>query len=196
LNEPAAPRPARHLIRLFLERTGYSGICLPPLGIFILADRLTGRQISGIAPTSASSNRPTSRSARTVVMKKTCCRSRYDEASTLENRCTGNRTAGSEARGPRSASVTNRALACLSKSCAAGTSIFSGVIGYEQFTTRSHSIKKLKSARHGLGGGGSLGRDRRYGPRGFPDREMDERTEGADAHADPPHFVVAAIGVV
>ena len=34
------PRPARHLIGLFLRRTGYSGICLPPLGIFILPERL------------------------------------------------------------------------------------------------------------------------------------------------------------
>ena len=34
------PRPARHLLRLFLRATGYSGICLPPLGIFILRERL------------------------------------------------------------------------------------------------------------------------------------------------------------
>ena len=34
------PRPARHLIRLFLQTTGYSGICLPPFGIFILAERM------------------------------------------------------------------------------------------------------------------------------------------------------------
>jgi hypothetical protein len=34
------PRPARHVLRLFLRATGYSGICLPPFGIFILGERL------------------------------------------------------------------------------------------------------------------------------------------------------------
>ena len=34
------PRPARHLLRLFLRATGYSGLCLPPFGIFLLAERL------------------------------------------------------------------------------------------------------------------------------------------------------------
>ena len=36
----ASPRPARHLVRLFLRATGYAGICLPPFGIFILPERL------------------------------------------------------------------------------------------------------------------------------------------------------------
>ena len=34
------PRPARHVLRLFLRATGYSGICLPPFGIFLLGERL------------------------------------------------------------------------------------------------------------------------------------------------------------
>jgi hypothetical protein len=34
------PRPARHVIRLFLRTTGYRGICLPPFGIFILAEHM------------------------------------------------------------------------------------------------------------------------------------------------------------
>ena len=34
------PRPARHLIRWFLRTFGYHGICLPPAGIFILAEHL------------------------------------------------------------------------------------------------------------------------------------------------------------
>jgi hypothetical protein len=33
-------RPARRLLRLFLRATGYSGICLPPFGIFVLRERL------------------------------------------------------------------------------------------------------------------------------------------------------------
>jgi len=39
------PRPARHVVRFFLETTGYSGICLPPFGIFILPDRLMQRSL-------------------------------------------------------------------------------------------------------------------------------------------------------
>jgi len=34
------PRPAPHLIRWFLRRTGYAGICLAPWGIFILAEHM------------------------------------------------------------------------------------------------------------------------------------------------------------
>ena len=34
------PRPAPHVIRWFLRASGYGGITLPPLGIFILAERL------------------------------------------------------------------------------------------------------------------------------------------------------------
>ena len=33
------PRPAPHLIRWFLRTTGYAGICLAPLGIYILAEQ-------------------------------------------------------------------------------------------------------------------------------------------------------------
>lgn len=35
-----APRPAPHVIRWFLRTFGYGGITLPPLGIFILAERI------------------------------------------------------------------------------------------------------------------------------------------------------------
>jgi len=34
------PRPAPHLIRWFLRTFGFGGITLPPLGIFILAERI------------------------------------------------------------------------------------------------------------------------------------------------------------
>ena len=34
------PRPARHLIRAMLRATGFHGVCLPPLGIIILAERI------------------------------------------------------------------------------------------------------------------------------------------------------------
>jgi hypothetical protein len=34
------PRRAPHLIRWFLRTFGYGGITLPPLGIFILAERI------------------------------------------------------------------------------------------------------------------------------------------------------------
>ena len=34
------PRPARHLIRWFLRATGFHGVCLPPLGVFVLAERM------------------------------------------------------------------------------------------------------------------------------------------------------------
>ena len=34
------PRPAPHSVRWFLRTFGYGGITLPPLGIFILAERI------------------------------------------------------------------------------------------------------------------------------------------------------------
>ena len=34
------PKPARHLIRAWLRLWGFDGITLPPLGIYILAERL------------------------------------------------------------------------------------------------------------------------------------------------------------
>jgi hypothetical protein len=34
------PRPAPHIIRWFLRATGFAGITLPPLGIYILAERI------------------------------------------------------------------------------------------------------------------------------------------------------------
>jgi hypothetical protein len=34
------PKPARHLIRAWLRLWGFHGITLPPLGIYILAERL------------------------------------------------------------------------------------------------------------------------------------------------------------
>ena len=34
------PRPAPHIIRWFLRTFGYGGITLPPLGIYILAERI------------------------------------------------------------------------------------------------------------------------------------------------------------
>ena len=39
------PRPARHLIRWFLRTFGYGGITLPPLGIYILAERLGNERL-------------------------------------------------------------------------------------------------------------------------------------------------------
>lgn len=35
-----SPKPAPHIIRWFLRTFGYGGITLPPLGIFILAERI------------------------------------------------------------------------------------------------------------------------------------------------------------
>jgi hypothetical protein len=34
------PKPAKHVIRWFLRTFGYGGITLPPLGVYILAERL------------------------------------------------------------------------------------------------------------------------------------------------------------
>ena len=39
------PRPARHLIRWFLRTTGYAGICLPPVAIYILAEHLHSQRL-------------------------------------------------------------------------------------------------------------------------------------------------------
>lgn len=39
------PRPARHLVRWFLRTFGYAGICLPPVGIFILVDHLANNRL-------------------------------------------------------------------------------------------------------------------------------------------------------
>ena len=35
-----APKAARHLIRAVLRATGFHGVTLPPLGIYILAERM------------------------------------------------------------------------------------------------------------------------------------------------------------
>ena len=34
------PRPAPHIVRWFLRTFGFGGVTLPPLGIFILAERI------------------------------------------------------------------------------------------------------------------------------------------------------------
>jgi len=34
------PKPARHLIRWMLRWRGFAGVCLPPFGIFILAEHM------------------------------------------------------------------------------------------------------------------------------------------------------------
>lgn len=39
------PRPAPHLIRWFLRTTGFAGVCLPPLGIYILAEHLGSQRL-------------------------------------------------------------------------------------------------------------------------------------------------------
>ena len=39
------PRPAPHIIRWFLRRTGFAGICLPPVGIYILAEHLASQRL-------------------------------------------------------------------------------------------------------------------------------------------------------
>ena len=41
-----APRPAPHIIRWFLRTTGYAGICLPPVAIYILAEHLYSDRLS------------------------------------------------------------------------------------------------------------------------------------------------------
>jgi hypothetical protein len=39
------PRPARHIIRWFLKATGFAGVTLPPIGIYILAERLHDQRL-------------------------------------------------------------------------------------------------------------------------------------------------------
>jgi len=39
------PRPAPHVIRWFLRATGFAGITLPPLAIFILAERINEERL-------------------------------------------------------------------------------------------------------------------------------------------------------
>jgi hypothetical protein len=39
------PRPAPHVIRWWLRLTGYAGICLPPVGIYILPQRLQDERL-------------------------------------------------------------------------------------------------------------------------------------------------------
>ena len=39
------PHPAPHIIRWFLRTTGYAGICLPPVGIYILAEHLHSQRL-------------------------------------------------------------------------------------------------------------------------------------------------------
>ena len=38
-------KPAPHIIRWFLRRTGYAGICLPPVAIYILAEHLHSQRL-------------------------------------------------------------------------------------------------------------------------------------------------------
>jgi hypothetical protein len=40
------PRPAPHLIRWFLRRTGYAGIFLAPWGIYILPEHLGNQRLT------------------------------------------------------------------------------------------------------------------------------------------------------
>ena len=39
------PRPAPHIVRWWLRLTGFGGICLPPFGIYILAERLGNERL-------------------------------------------------------------------------------------------------------------------------------------------------------
>jgi hypothetical protein len=39
------PYPAPHIVRWFLRATGYGGVTLPPLGIFILAEHLHSQRL-------------------------------------------------------------------------------------------------------------------------------------------------------
>ena len=39
------PRPAPHIIRWFLRTFGFGGVTLPPLGIYILAERLGNERL-------------------------------------------------------------------------------------------------------------------------------------------------------
>lgn len=39
------PRPARHIIRWFLRTSGFAGMVLPPVGIFILAEHMHSQRL-------------------------------------------------------------------------------------------------------------------------------------------------------
>lgn len=39
------PHPAPHLIRWSLKATGFSGVTLPPFGVFILAERINDERL-------------------------------------------------------------------------------------------------------------------------------------------------------
>lgn len=39
------PRPAKHLVALFLRATGYEGVTLPPWGIYILPQHLASDRL-------------------------------------------------------------------------------------------------------------------------------------------------------
>ena len=39
------PRPAPHIIRWILRTTGFGGVTLPPVGIFILAERMDNERL-------------------------------------------------------------------------------------------------------------------------------------------------------
>lgn len=39
------PRPAQHIVRWFLRTFGFSGITLPPFGIYILAEHLADNRL-------------------------------------------------------------------------------------------------------------------------------------------------------
>jgi purine-cytosine permease-like protein len=39
------PKPARHVVRWFLRRTGFAGVCLAPWGIYILAEHLLSQRL-------------------------------------------------------------------------------------------------------------------------------------------------------
>ena len=39
------PRPARHIIRWILRTAGFGGVTLPPVGIYILAERIHNERL-------------------------------------------------------------------------------------------------------------------------------------------------------
>jgi len=40
------PKVAKHVIRWFLKTTGFAGITLPPLGVYIIAERMDDVQLA------------------------------------------------------------------------------------------------------------------------------------------------------
>lgn len=42
----AVIRPARGIVRAFLQRAGYAGITLPPWGIYVLASRIADERLA------------------------------------------------------------------------------------------------------------------------------------------------------